>query len=134
MNQRTKVVLWIAGCVGLITTLWFVHSLCVALGIWQPIVRPKGVSSSAVYVSLLEDATWFDCTIDVRRDVNICKAWSWTGQVIADGEFRLETESRAATKKELRPSLVQGTNGVASRIYLFGEKGAFSKALIPIPK
>ena len=118
----------------LIPVLWLAYTLGIVLGFWQPVTRPKGVSPSARYVSLIEDGTWFDCSIDLDKDVNICKAWTWTGRLIADGEFRLENEGRAATKLELRPTLVQVTNGRASMIYLFGERGAFTKILVPISR
>jgi hypothetical protein len=111
---------------------WPAYNVGIALGLWQPITRPIGVSRSARYVSLLEDATWFDCSVDLNRDVDVCKAWTPTGKLIADGEFRLEGEARAASKSELRPSRVLAKNGKAYMIYLVGQRGAFSKALVPV--
>jgi hypothetical protein len=115
-----------------IVVAWPVYILGVAFGLWQPISRPRGVSASARYVSSIEDGTWFDCSVDLARNVNICKAWGFDGSLLADGEFRLEGTDRAATKAELRPSSVVSSGGQASMIYLFGKAGAESGALVPV--
>lgn len=103
----------------------------VTFGCWQPLTRPSGVSPSAHLVCLLKNKTWFDCSVDAKRNVDVCRAWSSTGRLIADGDFRLEDEDRAAVGRELRPSTVNGSNAQAWRIYLFGPKGAFSRELVP---
>jgi hypothetical protein len=104
----------------------------VAFGLWQPLTRPAGVSSEARYVSQIEDGTWFDCVVDQKRDVNICKAWDFEGHLVANGSFRLEGEDRAATRAELRPSSVVSSGGHAYMIYLFGDEGAHSRTLVPV--
>jgi hypothetical protein len=103
------------------------------LGFWQPLIRPPGVSKSARYISLVEEATWFDCQVDLKRDVDVCRAWKEDGRLIVNGDFRLEDENRAASKSELRPSRVLLDAGMRSyMIYLFGQNGAFSKILVPV--
>jgi hypothetical protein len=94
--------------------------------------RPPGVPRTAHYVDRIEDGTWFDCFVDSKRDVDICKAWDDSGRVIADGPFRLEDEDRAATASELHPSLVLSTGGKAYMIYLFGKDGIFGRALVRV--
>jgi hypothetical protein len=104
----------------------------VVFGLWQPVTRPPGVSATARYVSRIEDGTWFDCSVNSERNVDICKAWGSDGRFLADGDFRLECEARPATKAELRPSAVNSSGGHAYAIYLFGERGAESKILVPV--
>jgi len=117
----------------LFAAAWPLYNLGVAFRLWQPL-RPAGVSPSARYVSLIEDGTWFDCTVDSQRNVNVCRAWNTSGKLVADGQFRLEGDGRAAIGSELRPSRVLGTDGKAYMIYLFGEHGALSRALVPVPQ
>lgn len=134
MRNAIRRAILIAVILVLLAAAWPAYNFGIALGFWQPITRPKGVPRSARYVSLLEDGTWFDCSVDARRDLDVCKAWTQDGKLIADGEFRLEGEGRAASKSELRPSRVLTTNGRAYMIYLFGDHGAFSKVLVPVSK
>jgi hypothetical protein len=115
-----------------IAAAWFVYTLGVAFGFWQPVRRPSGVPATARYVSLIEDGTWFQCSVDAKRDLNFCRAWAQDGKLLANGYFRLQDEGRAATQSELRPSRVLRTNGRAYMIHLFGAKGAFSRALVPV--
>ncbi len=72
---------------------------------------------------MVEDGTWFDCRVDVRRNVDVCRAWDDTGRVLANGDFRLECQGRAATELELRPSGVSRGDGRVYGITLFGAKG-----------
>lgn len=109
-----------------------VYILGAVLGLWQPLTRPASVSLAARYVSRIEDGIWFDCVVDTKRNVNVCKAWDDKGHLIADGDFRLKGENRAATQAELRPSAVMSGDGHAYMIYLFGNQGAHSKVLIPV--
>lgn len=109
-----------------------VYIVGVAFGIWQPLSRPSDVSSAARYVSWIEDGTWFDCAVDSKRNVNSCKAWDSSGQLLADGDFRVECQGRAATKAELRPSFVSSSGGHGYAIYLYGKEGARSLALLPV--
>ncbi len=104
----------------------------IVFGLWQPLRRPPGVSPSAQYVSLVEEGTWFDCSVDSARNVDVCKAWNSDGQLIADGDFRLEGENRAATKSELHPTHVARGDGHVWMIYLNGKEGTFSKTLVPV--
>ena len=64
--------------------------------------------------------------------MNFCRAWDSEGALLADGAFRLEETGRAAVGRELRPSHVERDKHQVYRIYLFGEHGAFSKALVPV--
>jgi hypothetical protein len=79
----------------------------VELGFWQPITRPSGVSSRALYVSGFKSSGWFDCSVDRAKNVDACHAWDEYGRLTAYGDFRLDAERRAATAVELRPSKVQ---------------------------
>jgi hypothetical protein len=104
----------------------------VVFGLWQPWSRPRGVSRKAHYVSRIEDGTWFDCKLDSKRDMNVCKAWDADGKLLADGDFRLECQGRAATVPELRPSSVISSHNHGYMIYLFGAKGSQSAILVPV--
>jgi hypothetical protein len=106
----------------------------IVYGLWQPLKRPASVSKTAHYVSWIEDGNWFDCSVDRRRNVDVCKAWDADGRLLADGDFRLEGEDRAATESELRPSNVTSSEGRTYAIYLFGEQGARSKMLVPVKR
>jgi len=94
---------------------FFVYPYGIWLGLWQPLVRPSGVSSTARYVSIIEDASWLDCAIDEQRNVNICRVWDSYGHLRTEGDFRYEDEPRAARKDELYPSAFGGHD----TIYLF---------------
>ena len=80
---------------------------------------------------MIEEGTWFDCSVDSARNVDICKAWAPDGRLIASGDFRLVGEDRAATPVELRPALARSGAGRAY-IHLNGMDGAFSKTLVQI--
>jgi hypothetical protein len=120
-----KVVLCVVSAVLLAGVGWCAYRSGILLGWWNPLVRPAGVSATAQYVFTWESATWFDCSIDARRDVNVCKAWSSDGRLVAAGDFRLRDENRAARKYELRPSVTgpSDASGRSDVIYLFGPRG-----------
>jgi len=109
------------------------------LGLWGG-TRPPGVPTDAHLVSLIENGTWFQYSIDSSRDANKVKAWDLQGRLLADGYFRLEGENRAATNSELHPSIVQFRHDVnrTDYIYLFkrhglmGGQDPFGKILVPI--
>src|SRR5579884_1262648 len=105
--------------------LFFIMTVGVVNGFTEAPPRPPSVPRSAHYVDRIEDGTWFDCSVDTRRNVDLCKAWDDRGVLIADGAFRLEDEDRAATTAELHPSLVLSSGGKAYMIYLFGKQGVF---------
>lgn len=112
-----------------------IYQLGVGLGFWQPFRHPHGVSREARYVPTLKGSAWFDCSFDRAKDVDVCRAWDDAGHVIAYGSYRIDGEGRAATIKELRPSMVQGYPGrpELSWINLFGDKGnIFGKTLVPV--
>src|ERR1039457_524895 len=111
-----------------------IYGFGVVLGVWQPFTRPPGVSAAARYVSRFEGGTWFDCSVDSKRNVDVCKAWDPNGRPLGDGDFRLEGEGRAATKSELNPSDVISSDGHAYMIYLYGKDGAQSGTLVPITR
>jgi hypothetical protein len=131
-KYMVKRVLAIALGISVAAVMWLLYVLGVTFGLWQPLTRPAGVAASAHYVSQVEDGTWFDCTVDDHRNVDHCQAWDYSGRLIAQGDFRLEGEDRAASKAELRPSSVASSGGHAYAIYLFGKAGARSKTLVPI--
>jgi hypothetical protein len=83
------------------------------------------VSARARHVFLWESAAWFDCSADRERDVDVCTAWDDSGRLLANGDFRLEDENRAATPGELRPSTIGRTDasGRSDEIWLFGHHG-----------
>lgn len=109
------------------------------LGLWGA-KRPSGVPTDARLVSLIENGTWFQYSIDPMRNANKVKAWDLKGRLLADGYFRLEGENRAASNSELHPSIVQFRYDVnrTDYIYLFkrygflGGQEPFGKILIPI--
>ena len=109
-----------------------VYHLGIALNLWQPLTRPRGVSSSARYVSIVEEGTWFDCHVDWKRNVDVCKAWDPDGRLIADGDFLLQGDNRPASESELRPTHVARGDGHVWRIDLDGKEGIFSKSLVPM--
>jgi hypothetical protein len=131
VSTRQRVMAVVTG-VALATLAWPAYILGVVLGLWQPLQRPSGVSLSARYVSWIEDGTWFDCVADSRRNVDVCKAWDSNGRVLADGDYRLECQGRAAVGNELRPSSVSSSGGHGHAIYLFGQEGARTRTLVPV--
>jgi hypothetical protein len=105
-----------------------VYPYGIAFGLWQPIVRPFGVSPSARYVSVIEDGSWFDCSIDEKRNVNVCRVWDSEGQLRTSGDFQYEDQHRAARRDELYPSM----DGGQDTIYMFdgpGRRGTSKHAL-----
>ena len=72
------------------------------------------MSAAARYVSMVEGGTWFDCSVDSKRNVDVCSAWDPWGRPLGGGDFRLECEGRAATKSELSPTTALSSDG---RIY-----------------
>ena len=99
-----------------------VYTVGVILGFLQPFQRPPAVSPSARFVHVWESAAWFDCTVDLTRDVNVCRVWDSAGLLRASGNFRLYGMNRAARREELRPSMLGPSNndGSSDTIYLFG--------------
>jgi hypothetical protein len=77
---------------------------------------------------------FFDCSVDVARNVNVCRAWDTDGNLIAYGNYRLDGENRAATAFELRPSAVHTYPGHPNLawIYLFGDHGIANRTLVPV--
>lgn len=111
--------------VGAVVTILvaFVYWCGILLNWWSPLIRPRGVPCRAKYVFLWESAEWFDCHVDERRNVDVCRAWDVDGHLAASGDFRLEGENRAATRSELHPSRTGDTmdaSGMCDEIYLFG--------------
>jgi len=129
----TKRVVAVVAAVVLIVISRPVYQLGVGV-FWQPFTRARGVSRQARYVSTLKSSAWFDCSVDRTKDVDVCRAWDDAGHLIAYGKYRLDGEGRAATIKELRPSMVQvyPSRPELSWINLFGDKGIFSKTLVPV--
>ena len=135
---RIRIVV-VVSLIGILVAVRPVYNVGVQLSYWQPISRPSDVSKSAHYVSLVEDGTWFDCSLDEHLDVNWCTAWDRKGREIARGAFQLEGEHRAARVSELHPSLVEASQGHVYGIYLFrtqtflrGGVDAFSRKLVPV--
>jgi hypothetical protein len=109
---------WLLGALtalALAACYFFVYPFGIVFGLWQPLIRPAGVSRNARYVSIIEDASWLDCSIDAQRNVNVCRVWDPWGRLRTEGDFRYEDEPRAATKDELYPSAFGGRD----TIYLF---------------
>jgi hypothetical protein len=124
-------------CVGvaLIASLRPAYLIGVSLGFWQPLTRPVGISKRAHYVETLKSEAWFDCSVERTKDVNICRAWDATGNLIAFGIYRLDGENRAATARELRPSRVHLYPGHPNLawIYLFDDQGSVDgRTLVPV--
>ena len=133
---------WISGGIAfavVAVVLWwpvrYLYAVGVVLGVWSPIIRPSGVPGSAHFVTLVDEQTWFDCSIEENRNVNHCMAWDSSGRLVANGDYQIMGENRAARPSELRPSLVKRDmsekgRGQAVVIYLFGKDGAFSGRLV----
>jgi hypothetical protein len=116
---------------------WGVYEFGVMSAWWQPVWRPHGVTKSARFVYNLKGSFWFDCSVDVQLNVNRCKAWDSRGQLVADGEFQLEKEARAATASELHPTTIGsiGPSGLAEEIFLLGpRREAFGMRLVLVDK
>lgn len=128
--KRTRLV----GLVIVILILGYeLFRLGIGLGVWQPVFRPKEVPRSARYVSLVEDAAWFDCALYENRDVDHCRVWTPSGRLICDCDFRLEDTHHAAPSSELRPSRLLLRDGRHPyMLYLFGSNGTFSRILVPV--
>lgn len=123
------------GGLALIASLRPAYLIGVSLSFWQPLTRPIGVSARARYVDTFKSASWFDCSIERTKDVNVCRAWDSDGNLIAFGNYRLDGENRAATARELRPSTVLPYPGHPNLawIYLFGNDGSvMGRALVPV--
>lgn len=88
--------------VGVVIATCPVYLTGVALGLWQPLSRPIGVSARARYVETLRSAGWFDCSVDRIKDADVCKVWDRDGRLVAFGHYRLDGENRAARAAELR--------------------------------
>lgn len=132
-QKVTGIIAVAAGVAMTFLAIRFVYPLGIALALWQPLIRPAGVSKSAHFVSTFEDGTWFDCSVDTPRNVDICRAWDEGGRLIANGDFRLEDEDRAATPSELHPSMILANNGKAYMIYLYGPYNKLQgKVLLPV--
>jgi hypothetical protein len=86
--------------------LFWLYAVGVVLGFWPPAWRPAGVPRSAHFVTMVEQQTWFDCVADMARNIDHCRAWDGRGEPIADGDYQLLGENRAATAEELRPAWV----------------------------
>ncbi|MBC8164781.1 MAG: hypothetical protein H7Y20_02780 [Bryobacteraceae bacterium] len=108
----------------------------VAFNVWQPLIRPLGVSRRARHVSTFKGGrTWFDCAVDSRRNVNVCQVWDEQGRLIAFGKYRVDGENRAATRNELRPHYVHpGPNEdpKLAWIILAGSRDGRSFTLVPV--
>jgi hypothetical protein len=128
-----KRVLLIIGAVVAAVAVYLGFELGVLMGAWQPILRPRGVSPKAHYVSLDGKwTTWFDCSADSIRNVDHCRAWDDRGRLLLDGDFRLDAEKRMATESELRPTRVLFYNGEVYRICVAASTGDCARFLVPV--
>ena len=112
-----------------------VYLVGVGFNLWQPFTRPVGVSSRAHYVDAFKTAAWFDCSVNTVKNVDVCRAWDRNGKLIAFGNYRLDGEGRAATMRELRPSMVQAypDHPNLAWIYLFDDSRTIAaKTLVPV--
>ena len=135
MSETWKRVLLIAGIIVAAAGLFIGFEAGVLTGLWQPILRPRGVSSAAHFVSLDGKwTTWFDCSADARRNVDHCRVWDDHGRLLVDGDFRFDDEDRMATAAELKPSHVILNNGEVYMICLFGPGGNCARSLVPVKK
>jgi hypothetical protein len=83
---------------------------------------------------MVEEQMWFDCIPDMARNVDHCRAWDNRGDLIADGDYQLYFERRAATASELLPSLVKGAAGRYSGLVIYqfeyDRHNTFSRPLV----
>jgi hypothetical protein len=131
-KRKIKLAIGIGVVLLLIVCAPTMYDMGVAFGLWQPLHRPHGVPRTARYVSTLTTETWFDCRVDLARDVDVCRAWGPDGALLANGDYRIDGEDRAARQSELKPSMVNGRGGMGYMIYLFGKDGFDSKILVPV--
>jgi len=148
MHERTRRVEWtsvsyymlritlLAILALVVSTLgWCAYEIGLADGWWNPLIRPAGVPAGAHYVLIFpKSATWFDCRVDEKRDIDVCTAWDGDGRLLVSGDFRLKDEGRAATRAELQPSIVEGdASGHFDTIHLFGpNRSTFGKELVRV--
>ena len=135
MSRAGKHVLRSSVAVLLLGLAYPIYTIGVAFNIWQPLTRPRGVSQLAHHVDAFKSAGWFECAVDLERNVNVCRAWDEDGRMIAFGDYRVDGENRAATEHELRPwNVHRGPNGNPNLawIHLFGSKGGSSLTLVPV--
>jgi hypothetical protein len=125
-----KRVLKAAAAAALIVIAFPACRLGVELGLLQPRTHPLGVSQQARYVPGFYRSLWFDCSLDRRRDVDVCRAWDDAGRLIAYGNYLLDGEKRAAAREELRPSRVSG--GPPGRPDLCWISLSDGKTLVPV--
>lgn len=135
VSGMIRKILLIIGVLVLLIVVPSGYQLGISLGVWPPLTRPPGVSRSARYVSFFEMPAWFDCSVNASRNTNTCKAWNRRGRLLADGEFQVENENRAAIASELRPVMVgcdKKDGKLVKVIYLGGQMGISGKRLIAV--
>jgi hypothetical protein len=68
-----------------------------------PTHRPNAVPANAVWAGGPDGGSYFLCTVDQARNVNPCTVWNEeTGEVMANGDFWVSGQDRAATSDELK--------------------------------
>ena len=136
MNATLKAALLTTALAVASILAWSAYVFGLALGWWNPVIRPASVSDKARYVLIFgKSAAWFYCRVDEKRNVDVCSAWDDQGRLAASGDFRLRDENRAATRAELQPSTIGPADayGHSDVIYLFGpDKLIFGKELVRV--
>jgi hypothetical protein len=69
----------------------------------EPKVRPSNVPSSAVWAGGADGGAYLRCSVDAKRNVDLCEVWNDnTGYSAGQRDYQLEKEHRAATNSELK--------------------------------
>ena len=113
---------------------YVVYDMGVWMGEWEPLLHPSGVPSTAHFYSTIEEkqGLWFDCSVDVKRQVNPCRVWEENGRLLVNGDFRIEDGNRMATASELKPTRALWSHGKVYMICLAGLRGACDQMMVPV--
>jgi len=96
---RVAVAAVVVGVIAVLVLGWMVSSYEGS----PPRQRPSGVPPNAVWAGGTDGGRYFLCTVDEPRNVNPCKVWNdETGQIIANEDFWVSGEDRAANSAELK--------------------------------
>ena len=86
-----------------------------------PPLRPSQVPQSAVWSGGAEGGAWYDCSVDLERNINVCAVYSEAdGKLAFKASYRLKNANRAASSEELKDPVIDVLNG--NCIYLAGQK------------
>jgi|SRR5215472_9239922 len=89
--------------IALLSTLWWLIACSGGRKLGEPEVRPAKVPSSAVWAGGADGGAYVRCSVDAKRNVDVCEVWNDnTGYSAGPRDYQLENEHRAATNSELK--------------------------------